>query len=122
MQTSTRRTSNKNQDAVSLENKLQAANKRIRELERQIRRTHRRLRLDETELTLLRSIADADVEDVFEVTLAEATELPKARLDYHLRRLVRGQYVIVSFTDQEFGESFQITQKGAEALFKKHRL
>ena len=109
--------------ALAAENKLlkaelKEAKDTITRLEQYIART----RLDETEIALLRKIADCIIDDSFEVTFAEDSKLSKPRLDYHLERLVNAGCVEVLFVDPELGENFAITEDGRQLLVTKQLL
>ena len=106
---------------AALRAELKAAKRKIRTLERQVGRSSR-IRPDQVELDLMRRIADCDIDSGFAVDFAADMNLTPARLDYHLQRLVDGGYIEMLFTDSALGDDFAITQKGRQALVKKHLL
>lgn len=106
---------------AALTAELKAAKRKIRTLERQVGRSPQ-IRLDQVELDLLRRIADCDVDSGFAVDFAANLDLAPAKLDFHLQRLVDAGYVELLFTDSALGDDFAITQKGRQALVKRHLL
>jgi len=102
-----------------LKSQLHKANAQIKNLKRNLKKFQTQ-NLPQVELDLLHSIADLDVENAFEITLAEEFQLSKAELDFHLTNLTRAGYVRILFIDPVFGENFQITQKGRQVLFKRN--
>jgi DNA-binding MarR family transcriptional regulator len=111
----------KTENAV-LKTELRAAKKKIRKLEKQAARA-RDISLGKNDLTVLDKIAQFDLDEgAFPVQVSENLNLLKARMDYHLQRLVDGGYIEIVFVDPTLGENFVITQKGRKALVKKHLL
>ena len=106
---------------AALQAELKAAKRKIHDLERKIGRS-RAIRLDQVEVDLLRRIGDCDINTGFAVDFAADTDLAPARLDYHLQRLVDGGYIEILFTDSALGDDFAVTQKGRQALVKRHLL
>ena len=101
-----------------LRGQLRNAKAQIRHLRNEVLKG--RTRLDPVERALLQEIADAHIDDAFEVTFAANLGLPKGRLEFHLCRLLKRGYVEVRFVDPELEENYAITQKGRAALFQRY--
>lgn len=101
-----------------LKSRLRSAKNKIRDLERGAKNPE----LDETEIDLLAILAEADINESFEVDFAEKLRLSKASLDFHLTRLIKSGCVTILFVDEAFGENFSITQKGRQVLFNRNLL
>lgn len=104
-----------------LKSQLRTAKNQIKNLKRDVKKSQIP-ELDETELDLLSTLAEADINESFEIDLAEKFRLSKASLDFHLTKLIKSGCLNILFEDPAFGENFAITQKGREVLFKNHQL
>jgi len=103
-----------------LRSQLRSAKNRIKNLKRGVKRST--AELDETEIDLLQTVAEADINESFEVDFAEKFRLSKASLDFHLTNLIKSGCLKILFVDPAFGENFAITQKGREVLFNRNLL
>jgi hypothetical protein len=107
---------------LALKTELRSVKRRIRDLEREAARA-RDIKLGKLDLVVLDKIAQFDLDEgAFPVQVSEGLDLLKPRMDYHLQRLVDGDYIDIAFVDPTLGENFTITQKGRKALVKKHLL
>ena len=104
-----------------LKSRLRTAKNQIRNLKRDVKRSQIS-ELDETEIDLLAALAEADINESFEIDLAEQFQLSKASLDFHLTKLIKTGCVNILFEDPAFGENFAITQKGRQVLFNRNLL
>ena len=104
-----------------LKSRLRSAKNKIRDLRRGAKLSQIP-ELGETEIDLLQTIAQADIDESFEVDFAEKFRLSKAGLDFHLTNLIKSGCVNILFVDPVFGENFAITQKGREVLFQRNLL
>src|SRR5690349_3882985 len=97
--------------------RLKSAKNKIRDLRRATKISSE---LDETEIGLLETLAEADINESFEIDFAEKFRLSKASLDFHLTNLIKSGFVSIRFVDPAFGENFAITQKGRRTLFDRN--
>jgi len=104
-----------------LKSRLRSAKNKIRDLKRGAK-LPQNPELDETEIDLLQTISEADINESFEVDFAEKFRLSKASLDFHLTNLIKSGCIKILFVDPAFGENFAITQKGREVLFNRNLL